>query len=63
MTINGSAVLNATLAEVEQLLDQLPATLELGQPVLQEPLYLREAVQRVGERLGAWRSQISMVYV
>eukprot|EP00435_Cladocopium_sp_Y103_P061856 s143_g23.t1 len=43
VTINGQAVLNATLAEVEELLEQLPAQLEVGQPVLQEPLYLREA--------------------
>jgi len=43
VTINGEAVLNATLADVEERLEQLPAQLEVGQPVLQEPLYLREA--------------------
>ena len=43
MTINGESVLNATLQRVEELLDELPAQLEVGQPVLQEPLYIREA--------------------
>lgn len=43
VTINGESVLNATLQRVEELLDELPAQLEVGQPVLQEPLYIREA--------------------
>ncbi len=44
VTINGEGVLNATLQRVEELLDELPAQLEVGQPVLQEPLYIREAI-------------------
>lgn len=44
VTINGESVLNATLQRVEELLDELPAQLEVGQPVLQEPLYIREAI-------------------
>ena len=44
VTINGEAVLNATLERVEELLAaDLPVRLEVAQPVLEEPLYIREA--------------------
>eukprot|EP00913_Durusdinium_trenchii_P021993 g20666.t1 len=44
VTINGEAVLNATLQRIQELLDEeLPVRLEVGQPVLKEPIYIREA--------------------
>ena len=44
VTINGEAVLNATLEQVEELLAAgPPVRLEVAQPVLEEPLYIREA--------------------
>ena len=56
VTINGEGVLNATLQRVEELLDELPAQLEVGQPVLQEPLYIREARFGGGEEREVWVS-------
>ena len=46
MTINGEGVLNAPLKRVEELLEELPVQLELGQPLLKEPIYIREAWKR-----------------
>lgn len=46
VTINGEAVLNATLQRIQELLDEeLPVRLEVGQPVLKEPIYIREATR------------------
>ncbi|CAE7838351.1 THO3 [Symbiodinium microadriaticum] len=53
VTINGEAVLNATLERVEELLAaDLPVRLEVAQPVLEEPLYIREASTELLTRLA-----------
>ncbi|CAE7417198.1 THO3 [Symbiodinium natans] len=53
VTINGEGVLNATLERVEELLEaELPVRLEVAQPVLEEPLYIREASTELLTRLA-----------
>ena len=54
--MNGQGVLNSTLSEVQELQEKLPVQLEVGQPVLEEPIYIREASWKegvFGEKKGA----------
>lgn len=54
VTINGEGVLNAPLSRVEELLQELPVQLELGQPLLEEPIYIREAGRKHGIAFKGW---------